>query len=137
MGSVADRRKRQSATDSGYQTLFTLHGRHMGSDVPADNLGCYPIESNKSENFKAAMGYKLGRDNAAAEWIELAAAPMMTQPMNYQHIIDSTPTIKANLATMGEVDTNSVEMHVNGVGFVPVNCESKRKVVTYSFTEIL
>jgi hypothetical protein len=30
-----------------------------------------------------------------------------------QHINDSTPTIKANLATMGEVDANSVEMRVD------------------------
>jgi hypothetical protein len=83
------------------------------------------------------MGFKLDRDNAAAEWIELAAAPMLTQSMNDQHIVDSTPTIKANLVTMGEVDANFVETHVNGVGLVPVNCEWKSKVVTYSFTERL
>ena len=54
-----------------------------------------------------------GRNNAAAEWIELAAAPMLTQPMNDQHINDSTLTIKANLATMGKVDANSVDMRVS------------------------
>jgi hypothetical protein len=36
------------------------------------------------------------------------AAPMVTQPMNSQHINDSTPTIKANLATLGEVDEKCV-----------------------------
>ncbi len=84
---------RKVALEAGYQALFTLDGRHMGIDVPADNLGCYAIESNKPEIFKAAMQFKLGRDNAAAEWIELAAAPMSTQPMNDQHINESTPTI--------------------------------------------
>jgi hypothetical protein len=54
-----------------------------------------------------------------------------------QHINDSTPTIKANLATMGEVDANSVEMRVSGVGLVPANYEPKSKVVTYAFTEKL
>ena len=59
---------------------------------------------------------------------------MVTQPMNAQHINDSTPTIKANLATLGEVDANSVEMLVNGVGLVPANYEPKSKVVTNAFT---
>ena len=57
--------------------------------------------------------------------------------MNGQHINDSTPTIKANLATLGEVDANSVEMRVSGVGLVPANYEPKNKVVTYTFTEKL
>ena len=48
--------------------------------------------------------------------------------MNGQHINDSTPTIKGNLATMGEVDANSVEMRVSGVGLVPANYEPKSKL---------
>ena len=35
------------ALEAGYHALFTLDGRHMGIDVPADNLGCYAIEPNK------------------------------------------------------------------------------------------
>ena len=38
---------------------------------------------------------------------------------------------------MGEVDANSVEMRVSGVGLVPANYESNSKVVTYTFTEKL
>ncbi len=57
--------------------------------------------------------------------------------MNGQHINDSTSTIKANLATMGEVDANSVEMRVRGVGLVPANYEPKSKVVTYAFIKLL
>jgi hypothetical protein len=34
----------------------------------------------------------------------------------------------------GEVDANSVEMLVNGVGLVPANYEPKSKVVTNAFT---
>jgi hypothetical protein len=36
--------------------------------------------------FKAAMDFRLGRDNATAESIQLADASMVTQPMNGQHI---------------------------------------------------
>ena len=126
---------RKVALEAGYKALFTLDGRHMGIDAPADNLGCYAIESNKPAIFKAAMDFRLSGDNAAAESIQLAAAPMVTQPTDGQHINDSTPTIKANLATMGEVDANSVEMRVSGVGLVPANYEPKSKVVTYAFTQ--
>jgi peptidoglycan/xylan/chitin deacetylase (PgdA/CDA1 family) len=125
---------RKVALEAGYQALFTLDGRHMGIDAPADNLSCYAIESNKPEIFKAAMDFGLSRDNAAAESIQLTDASMVAQPMNGQHINDSTPTIKANLATMGEVDANSVEIRVSGVGLVPANYEPKSKVVTYAFT---
>ena len=68
----------------------------MGIDAHFDNRGCYAIESNKPEIFEAAMDFRLGDDNAAAESIQLGAAPMVTQSMNGQHINDSTPTIKAN-----------------------------------------
>jgi len=128
---------RKVASEAGYQAIFTLDGRHMGIDAPADNLGCYVIESNKPEIFKSAIDFRLGGDNAAAESIQVAAAPMVTEPVNGQHINDSTPTIKANMATLGEVDPNSVEMRVSGVGLVPANYEPKSKVVTYAFTERL
>jgi peptidoglycan/xylan/chitin deacetylase (PgdA/CDA1 family) len=128
---------RKVATEAGYQALFTLDGRHMGIDAPANNLGCYVIESKRPEIFKSAMDFRLGGDNAAAESIQFAAAPMVTEPINGQHISDSMPTIKANLATMGEVDADSVEMRVSGVGLVPAHYEPKSKVVTYAFTEKL
>ena len=135
--TCSDETVRKVALEAGYQALFTLDGRHMGIDAPADNLGCYAIESNKPEIFKAAIDFGLRRDNAAAESIQLAAAPMVTQPRNGQHINDSIPTNKANLATMGEVDGNSVEMRVSRVGLVPAVYEPKSRVVTYAFTEKL
>ena len=53
---------RKVALEAGYQALFTLDGRHMGIDAPADNLGCYAIESNKPKIFKAAMDFRLSND---------------------------------------------------------------------------
>ena len=64
------------------------------------------------------MDFRLGRDNAAAESIQLAAIPMVTLTMKGQHT-----TIKANLAIIGRL--------------TPIlwttNSEPKRKVVTYVF----
>jgi hypothetical protein len=73
------------------------------------------------------MDFRLGDNNTAAQ---LGAAPMVTQPMNGQHINDSTPTIKANWRLCLNVDANSVEMRVSGVGLVRANYEPKSKVVT-------
>ena len=128
---------RKVASEAGYQALFTLDGRHMGIDAPTNNLGCYVIESNKPEIFKSAIDFRLGGDHATAESIQVAAAPVVTEPTNGQHISDSMPTIKADLATMGEVDADSVDMRVSGVGLVPAHYEPKSKVVTYAFTEKL
>jgi hypothetical protein len=68
---------------------------------------------------------------------QLAAAAMLTQPLNDQHITEPKPTIKANLASMGEVDPKSVEMRISGFGLVPAIYDAKTKLVTYVFTQKL
>jgi hypothetical protein len=47
------------------------------------------------------------------------------------------PTIKANLASMGDVDPKSVEMRISGFGLVPAVYDPKTKLVTYVFTQKL
>jgi hypothetical protein len=61
---------------------------------------------------------------------------MVTHSMNGQHINDSTPTIKANLAILAKW-TLILWKCVSGLGLVPANYEPKSKVVTYAFTEKL
>jgi hypothetical protein len=43
-----------------------------------------------------------------------AAATMVTQPMDGETVNDSLPEIKANLATLGNVDPKSVTMLISG-----------------------
>jgi len=62
---------------------------------------------------------------------------MLTEPLNDQHITEPKPTIKANLASMGEVDPKSVEMRISGFGLVPAVYDPKTKLVTYAFTQKL
>jgi hypothetical protein len=61
----------------------------------------------------------------------------LTEPLNDQHITEPKPTIKANLASMGDVDPKSVEMRISGFGPVPAVYDSKTKLVTYAFTQKL
>ena len=71
------------------------------------------------------------------EAAQLASAAMVTQPMNEEKILDTRPVIKANLATMGEVEPNSVEMRISGYGLVPAKYDPKTKLVSYEFTQNL
>jgi hypothetical protein len=110
----------------------------MGFDAPADQLGRYAIESNKPNIFKMALDFGPDSDvGPGVVSVQLAAASMLTQPMNDEHITDLKPTIKANLASMGDVDPGSVEMRVSGFGIVPAKYDPKTKLVSYAFTQNL
>jgi len=56
---------------------------------------------------------------------------MLTEPLKPK------PTIKANLASMGNVDPKSVEMRISGFGLVPAIYDPKTKLVTYALTQKL
>jgi hypothetical protein len=57
--------------------------------------------------------------------------------MNEEKIANSRPVIKANLASMGEVEPGSVEMRVSGYGLVPAKYDPQTKLVLYEFTQNL
>jgi len=129
---------RKTAMDAGYQALFTVYGQHMGIDAPADQLGRYAIESMHPDVFKMALNF--GNNDGVGPGVEaaqLASAAMVTQPMNEERIPNTRPVIKANLASMGEVEPNSVEMRVSGFGLVPAKYDPQTKLVSYEFTQNL
>jgi peptidoglycan/xylan/chitin deacetylase (PgdA/CDA1 family) len=129
---------RKMATEAGYQALFTVYGQHMGIDAPADQLGRYAIESMHPDVFKMALNF--GSSDGVAPGVEaaqLASAAMVTQPMNEEKIANTRPVIKANLASMGEVEPGSVEMRVSGFGPVPAKYDPQTKLVSYEFTQNL
>src|SRR3984893_16264664 len=129
---------RKMALDAGYQALFTVYGQHMGIDAPGDQLGRYAVESMNPDVLKMAVN--VGANDGVAPGVEatqLAAASMVTQPMNEEKIANSRPVIKANLASMGEVEPSSVEMRVSVYGLVPAKYDPQTKLVSYEFTQNL
>ena len=60
---------------------------------------------------------------------------MITQPMNGETVSDSLPEIKANLATLGNVDPKSVTMRISGIGSVPATYDPETKLVSYKVTQ--
>jgi peptidoglycan/xylan/chitin deacetylase (PgdA/CDA1 family) len=129
---------RKMGMEAGYQALFTVYGQHMGIDAHADQLGRYALDSLHPDLFKTVtdFGAKDGVD-PGVEAAQLAAAAMLTEPMNDEKISNTRPVIKANLASMGNVEPNSVEMRVSGFGLVPAKYDPATKLVSYEFTENL
>ncbi len=126
------------ASDAGYQALFTVYGQHMGIDARADQLGRYALDSLHPELFKTVVDFGAGDGvDPGVEAAQLAAAAMVTQPMNDEKISNTRPVIKANLASMGNVEPTSVRMRISGFGEVPAKYDPATKLVSYEFTQNL
>lgn len=61
---------------------------------------------------------------------QLAAVSMVTVPQEGEVVRELKPVLKANLATLGEVEPGTVEIRVSGVGAVPVKYDPVSKLAT-------
>ena len=129
---------RKMCLEAGYQACFTVYGQHMGIDAAADQIGRYALDSLHPDLFKTVedFGATDGVDPSVAA-AQLAAAAMVTEPMNDERISNTRPIIKANLASMGNVQPGSVEMRVSGFGVVPAKYDPATKLISYEFTQNL
>src|SRR5205085_9899799 len=59
------------------------------------------------------------------------------KPMDGETIGDPKPLIKANLATLGDIDPGTVEMRVSGFGAVAVKYDPATKTAQYQMTQKL
>jgi peptidoglycan/xylan/chitin deacetylase (PgdA/CDA1 family) len=130
---------RQIVKDAGYDVAFNVYGRRNGFTFPPyDQIGRYAVGGDTSPKiFDDAIKMIGGGDTGpAAEpaFAELAAASMITEPMEGSTTNNTTPTIKANLATMGAVDPGSVKMRISGVGPVPATYDPRTRIVSYTIT---
>ncbi|MEA3186924.1 MAG: hypothetical protein QOD99_754 [Chthoniobacter sp.] len=140
---VYNAKARQFVKDAGYEAAFTVYGQQLrATSPPYDLLGRYAIDAGKPQIFYTdalkMIGGGVGGPPAPGPAVaQIAAASMVTQPMEGETISDPNPTIKANLATMGNVDASSIEMRVSGLGLVPATFDPKTKTVTYKVTQKL
>jgi peptidoglycan/xylan/chitin deacetylase (PgdA/CDA1 family) len=133
-GKFSDK-ARQIIKEAGYEAAFTVYGQQLHASSPYDLLGRYAVEAGKPQIFADAMkmigGGVVVNSAPEPDVAQLASASMITQPMDGETIKDPKPVIKANLATMGAIDTGSVEMRVSGFGLVAANYDEKSKTVSY------
>ena len=123
--------------EAGYDVAFNVYGRRNGySYPPYDQIGRYAIGGETSAKIfddavKMIGGGESGPVSEPA-YAELAATSMVTEPAEGSTTNNPTPTIKANLATMGSIDPGSVKMRVSGLGVVPAKYDPKTKIVSYT-----
>ncbi len=133
---------RDAVKTAGYEAAFTVYGQRIGySNPPSDQLGRYAVDQNDPKIFKDALamvgGGTGGAPPAESAMAQMASASMITQPMQGETITNAKPMIKANLATMGEIEPNSVKMRVSGLGAVPARYDAASKTVSYQVAQPL
>lgn len=132
---------RRATMEAGYEAAFTVYGQRLSHGSPADQLGRYAVESMHPKVFEDAIkmiGGGGGGGAASEPYLSApAASSMVTEPQNNEVVTDPLPTIKANLATLGEVDPASVEMRISGFGPVPAKYDAATKTVEYKVTQKL
>ena len=124
---------RKVAMESGYEVAFSVYGQRLTYHSQADSLGRYAVESTKPQIFQSAIKMLGGGGSSGDETTpmlsQLAAASMVTQPMEGETVTDPSPVIKANLATLGEIDPGSVALRLSGVGEVASKYDAATKMV--------
>ena len=131
---------RRVTMDAGYEAAFTVYGQRLSHGSAPDQLGRYAIESKTPKIFEDAIKMAGGGGGGAASGPYVAAAAassMVTQPLEGEVVTDPMPTIKANLATLGEIDPKSVEMRISGFGPVPVKYDPATKTAEYKVAQKL
>ena len=128
--------------EAGYEAAFTVYGQQLHPSSPKELLGRYAVETAKPQIFTDAMkmiggGQSGGPVATEPTYTQLAAVSMITQPMDGATIGDPKPLIKANLATLGDIDPGSVEMRISGFGPVAVKYDPATKMVSYQVTQKL
>jgi peptidoglycan/xylan/chitin deacetylase (PgdA/CDA1 family) len=127
---------RDAVKQAGYEAAFTVYGQRIGYGADATMIGRYAIESTKPKVFEEAANFKGSVEGGGASAMP-AAVTMVTQPMDGETVSDPSPEVKANLATLGNVDPKSVTMRISGVGLVPATYDPETKLVSYKVTQKL
>ena len=127
---------RDVVKQAGYEAAFTVWGRRIAYGADPMTIGRYAIESTKPKVFEEALNFKGAVEGGGADAMP-AAATMVTQPRDGETVSDSLPEIKANLATLGNVDPKSVTMRISGLGLVSATYNPETKLVSYKLTQKL
>ena len=124
------------AKAAGYEAGFTVEGQRLTYSTHAFTLGRYDVKTRDKQgrdSFSVGISFT-GMLAASAEpqMSQETVAAMVTQPMNNEIVRDQKPVIKANLATMGDLDPASVRMLIGGVGQVPARYDADSGTISYT-----
>lgn len=133
---------REIIKEAGYDAAFTVYGKHLGYPDDMDTLGRYAIEEKKPEVFQASLKFSSpsqsgGATSAPAAMAQLAGSSMVTEPPDGATISERNPTLKVNLATLGDIDPASVKMRVSSFGLVPAVYDPETNLLSYKMRQNL
>ena len=127
---------RDVVKQAGFEAAFTVYGQRIAYGADPMVIGRYGIESTKPKVFEEAVNFT-GAVEGGNAGVMPASATMVTQPMDGETVTDALPEIKANLATLGNVDPKSVTMRISGLGLVPAVYDPATKLILYKVTQKL
>ncbi len=121
---------RAAAEAAGYEASFTVVGNKALHGTERHSIGRYIVQSDKDFTFTNSL--KFGGGTAGIQSTAgPAAASMITVPMHGTATSDQRPTLKANLATLGDLDPGSIQMRVSSLGLVDANYDPETQLITY------
>jgi peptidoglycan/xylan/chitin deacetylase (PgdA/CDA1 family) len=127
---------RNVVKEAGYEVAFNVWGRRIAYGADPLLIGRYGIESTKPKIFEEALNFTGSVEGGNAS-VRPATTTMVTQPKDGETVSDSPAEIKANLATLGDVDPKSVTMRISGLGLVAATYDPETKLVSYKVTQKL
>ena len=124
---------------AGYEAAFTVYGQRLGMMSNALTLGRYDVTTRDArghDSFSVGVSFEgmMAPTSAEPVMAQDAAASMITEPLAGSTIANPTPLLKANLATMGAFDAETVEMRVAGLGKVPAIYDAASQTISYKIT---
>ena len=117
---------------AGFEASFTVYGQRVTHGAPPERIGRYAWYSKRPQDMELALNFSGPLSSSEAEppaATELAAAMLVTQPMNGDVISDPVPVLKANLGTLGEFDDNTLSLRLSGVGPIPAKFDRETKII--------
>lgn len=115
-----------------FEAAFTVYGQRVTHGAPADRIGRYAWYSKRPQDMELALNFSgpiSSSDTEPPTTPDLAAAMLLTQPMNGDTISDPKPVLKANLSSLGEFDDNTLMLRLSGVGPIPAKFDRENKII--------
>lgn len=132
---------REAAKAAGYEAAFTTYGARLGLTTPSMGLGRYDVTTKDAhgvDSFTVGLSFKgMAAPGGEAAMAQESAVAMVTEPLNGETVVDPKPPIKANLASMGDLDAGTVVMRISGLGAVPAKYDTASGNISFTPPEPL
>ena len=117
---------------AGFEAAFTEYGQRVTHGAHADRIGRYAWYGKRPQDMEQALNFSgplSSSDDEPPASAGLAAAMLLTQPMNGDSTEETAPLLKANLSSLGAFDDKSLTMRLSSVGLVQFKYDAENKII--------